>query len=161
VVCSDASAFLAGSSRRFDLVLCNHSLHACATNAAGGLGKLAEGIATAMRPAGAAIAADVFFDEGATGQEIDGITHYEARSAACLCTGVYRAPGTLRAADMESIFLGAGLHLLGRHDAPWFALSAYEGLRQARYALAVFVKPGSSLPVARRDGQTERLARAE
>ena len=142
VVCSDASAFLAGCARRFDLVLCNYGLHACVQASADGLHGLGKGVAAALRPDGLLIAADAFFDEGATAQEIERINDYAARAAARLSTGVHRPPGTLRPAQMDAIFIGIGLRLVDRQDAPWFALSAYEGLRQARYVLRVFAKHG-------------------
>jgi len=41
---------------------------------------------------------------------------------------------------MDAIFSGVGLRLVERHDAPWFALSGYEGLQRARYALRVFAR---------------------
>ena len=34
----------------------------------------------------------------------------------------------------------AGLRIVERHEAPWFALSAYAGLQRARYALRVVAK---------------------
>jgi SAM-dependent methyltransferase len=143
VVCSDATAFLTGSARRFDLVLCNYSLHACLRPTADARHEFGRSIAAVLRPDGLLIVADAFFDDRATAQEIERINDYAARAAARLCTGVHQPPGTLLPAQMEAIFLEAGLRLLERHNAPWFALSAYEGLRQARYALRVFAKPAS------------------
>jgi SAM-dependent methyltransferase len=139
VVHADASVFLSGSTRLFDLVLCNYGFQACLAAAAGprGFGKA---IAAALRPGGLLIVADAFVDARATAQETERIHDYAARAAARLCTGVHQPPGALRPSQMDDIFLGTGLRIRERHVAPWFALSAYEGLQRARYVLRVFAK---------------------
>ncbi len=143
VVHSDARAFLSGSTRQFDLVLCNYGFQACLGAAADGPEGFGRGIAAALRPGGLLIVADAFVDARATAQETDRIHDYAARAAARLCTGVHQPPGTLRPSQMDAIFVEAGLRTLERHAAPWFALSAYEGLQRARYVLRVFAKRAS------------------
>jgi SAM-dependent methyltransferase len=139
VVCSDADVFLSGATRRFDLVLCNYGFQACLRAAAGGPRAFGERMAAALDADSLVIVADVFVDEGATAEEIVRIHDYAARAAAYLRTGVHEPPGALRPAEMDAIFREAGLHIVERHEAPWFALSAYEGQR-ARYALRVVAK---------------------
>jgi SAM-dependent methyltransferase len=138
VVCADASVFLSGSTRRFDLVLCNYGLQACLRAAPEGPRALGKGVAAALRHDGLLVVADAFVDARVTAQEIERIGDYAARAAASLCTGVHRPPGTLLTAQMDEVFLDAGLRVLERHDAPWSALSAYQGLQGARYVLHVF-----------------------
>ncbi|HXJ78879.1 MAG TPA: hypothetical protein VMS64_09380 [Candidatus Methylomirabilis sp.] len=89
--------------------------------------------------------ADLLAEEGTTAREMERITDYAARAAARVCTGVHRPPGTLLPAQMDAAFRETGLDLVEGHDAPWFALSAYESLRQARYVLRVLAKPADPL----------------
>ena len=144
VVHSDAGVFLSGSTRRFDLVLCNYGFQACLAAAAAGPRGFGEAIAAALRPGGLLIVADAFVDAEATAPELERIHDYAARAADRLRTGVHQPPGTLRPSEMDAVFLEAGLRVLERHVAPWFALSAYEGLQRARYVLRVFAKGASS-----------------
>ena len=141
VVCSDAGAFLGGRARTFDLALSNHSFHACVPTAGTSVGNgFGERVAATLRPGGILIVGDAFIDEGASAAEVERIHAYAARAAAYLCTGVHRNPGNVRLAQMESMLRRAGLDLLERRDAPWFALSAYLGMPHARYAMRVFAK---------------------
>ena len=140
VVCSDADAFLSGAPRRFDLVLCNHGLQACLRAAAGGPTAFGQRVAATLGIDGVLIVGDVFIDECATPQERQRIHDYAARATTYLRTGVHEPPGSLHSPEMDAIFSGVGLRLVERHDAPWFALSGYEGLQRARYALRVFAR---------------------
>jgi predicted O-methyltransferase YrrM len=140
VVCSDADAFLSGATRRFDLMLCNHGLQACLRAAPGGPTAFGRRVAAALGSEGLLIVGDVFIDERATPHEIQRIHDYAARATTYLRTGVHGPPGSLHSVEMDAIFSGVGLRVLEGHDAPWFALSGYEGLQRARYALRVFVK---------------------
>ena len=141
VACSDAGVFLSQTSRRFDLVLCNYAVQACLRASELGSRRFGADTAAVLSPGGRLIVADVFVDEHATVQDVERINEYAARATASLRTGVHDPPGTLRQPVMDAIFSAAGLETVERHDAPWFALSAYEGLQRARYALRVFAGP--------------------
>jgi SAM-dependent methyltransferase len=141
VVCADAGVFLSEARRRYDLVTCNYVIHGCFRPTPRGSCQLGADIAAALGPGGRLIVADVFVDEHATAQEVERINDAAARAAAYLRTGVHDPPGTMRRSEIETIFSAAGLQTVERHDAPWFALSAYEGVQRTRYALWVFAVP--------------------
>ena len=94
VVHSDAGVFLSGSTRRFDLVLCNYGFQACLAAAAAGPRGFGEAIAAALSPGGLLIVADAFVDAEATAPELERIHDYAARAADRLRTGVHQPPGT-------------------------------------------------------------------
>ena len=93
VVHSDAGVFLSGSTRRFDLVLCNYGFQACLAAAAAGPRGFGEAIAATLRPGGLLIVADAFVDAEATAPERERIRDYAARAADRLRTGVHQPPG--------------------------------------------------------------------
>ena len=93
VVYSDAGVFLSGSTRHFDLVLCNYGFQACLGAAADGPRGFGQGIAAALRPGGLLIVADAFVDAEATAPELERISDYAARAADRLLPACIARPG--------------------------------------------------------------------
>lgn len=140
IVQRTVQSYLATDASRADLIIWNCAFHEClnAVDAATEAGVVA-GLSRLLEPTGVLVLGTPFIAHGGTADEAERIYLYADRLA-----GRSGRDGPFPDPDrLVTLFTGAGLVLVERHETAMGPLTHYLGMPHARYALLAF-RPGAA-----------------